>query len=223
MPVLRVIENSRPGPAPAVMLDGVSIRYGGNGAPVYEAVAPVSLRVAENEFVAIVGPDRLRQVHPAQRGGRACCSPAAGTVAIFGAAARGAQRQGGLPVPAGRADAVEDGARQRRHRARGRRARRAREALEQARRWLRRVGLLGLRRPLSASALGRPAQARRPRAGADPRSQDPADGRALRPARRADAPDHGRRCCSTCGPPTARPCCSSRTTWKRRSRSPTAS
>ena len=56
MPVLRVIENSRPGPPPAVMLDGVSIRYGGNGAPVYEAVAPVSLRVAESEFVAIVGP-----------------------------------------------------------------------------------------------------------------------------------------------------------------------
>ena len=161
MPVLRVIENSRPGRPPAVMLDGVSIRYGGNGAPVYEAVRAVSLRVAESEFVAIVGPTGLRQVHLAQRGGWPA-APCTGAVYGLRRAARRAQRQGGLPVPAGRPDAVEDGA-----------ATTSPSRLEVGgharapRRWNGRRpgwsawGWPAFARPLSASALGRAAQARR--------------------------------------------------------------
>ena len=54
-----------------------------------------------------------------------------------------------------------------------------------------------LRQPLSAHAVGRPAQARRPRAGPDPRSQDPPDGRAVRAARCPDPADHGQSAAGT--------------------------
>ncbi len=47
----------------------------------------------------------------------------------------------------------------------------AAEARERAQAWLARVGLARFARPLSAHAVGRPAQARRPCAGADPRSR----------------------------------------------------
>ena len=93
----------------------------------------------------------------------------------------------------------------------------ARAGLAQARRARR------LRRPLSPPALGRAEEARRPRPGADPRSPDPAHGRAVRPARRPDAADHGQPAARTVGRRAARPCCSSPTTSRRRSRSPTAS
>ena len=65
------------------------------------------------------------------------------------------------------------------------------EALQRARDWLAPRRARSLRRPLSAHALRRAAQARRAGADADPRSGNPADGRALRTARRADAADHG--------------------------------
>ena len=58
-------------------------------------------------------------------------------------------------------------------------------------------GARRVRRPLSAHAVGRAAQARRPGAGADPRSEDPADGRAVRPARRPDPADHGQSAAGT--------------------------
>src|SRR6185312_7533883 len=85
---------------------------------------------------------------------------------------------------------VEDGAGKRRHRPGDcghshRRSARAGAAMALARR------SRLVRRPLSAHALRRSAQARRSRAGADPRSENPADGRAVRPARRADPADHG--------------------------------
>lgn len=41
---------------PAVALDDVSISFAMLGQPVFKAVAPTSLHVAEGEFVAIVGP-----------------------------------------------------------------------------------------------------------------------------------------------------------------------
>jgi NitT/TauT family transport system ATP-binding protein len=57
MVVLRVIETPAAGEKPpAVALDGVAISYAVAGKPVYEAVAPTTLRVADGEFVAIVGP-----------------------------------------------------------------------------------------------------------------------------------------------------------------------
>jgi NitT/TauT family transport system ATP-binding protein len=63
----------------------------------------------------------------------------------------------------------------------GSRARSTRRALRQARR------PVGLRAPLSVGAVGRHAPARRDRAHARLRAEDPADGRAVRRARRADA------------------------------------
>src|SRR5690349_10723239 len=140
MPVLRVIENSRPGPAPAVMLDGVSIRYGGNGAPVYEAVAPVSLRVAENEFVAIVGPTGCGK-STLLNAAAGLLRPASGTVSIFGEELTGLNGKAGylfqqdalMPWKSALDNisiALEVGGTPRV------------EALEQAGRWLRRVGLM---------------------------------------------------------------------------------
>ena len=140
MPVLRVIENSRPGPPPAVMLDGVSIRYGGNGAPVYEAVAPVSLRVAESEFVDIVGPTGCGK-STLLNAAAGLLRPATGTVSIFGEELAGLNGKAGylfqqdalMPWKSALdniAIALEVGGT----------ARTA--ALEQAGRWLRRVGLL---------------------------------------------------------------------------------
>ena len=72
-----------------------------------------------------------------------------------------------------------------------------REAPKRAQRMAAPRRALGLRRPLPAHALRRPEQARRAGADADPRPRDPAHGRALRPARRADPADHGQ--------PAARP------------------
>ena len=85
---------------------------------------------------------------------------------------------------------LEDRDRQRRHwpRHQGRAARAgaaARAGLAHFRRPRR------LRQPLSAHAVRRPAQAGRAGAGPDPRSKDPADGRAVRPARCPDPADHG--------------------------------
>ena len=56
-----------------------------------------------------------------------------------------------------------------------------------------------LRGPLPAPALRRHAQARRAGGGADQRAVDPADGRAVRRARRADQGDHAQRAARRCG------------------------
>ena len=122
------------------MLDGVSIRYGGNGAPVYEAVAPVSLRVAESEFVAIVGPTGCGK-STLLNAAAGLLRPATGTVSIFGEELAGLNGKAGylfqqdalMPWKSALdniAIALEVGGTPRT------------EALEQAGRWLRRVGLL---------------------------------------------------------------------------------
>jgi NitT/TauT family transport system ATP-binding protein len=84
MVVLRVIENVR-GRAqpPAVALDGASIAYAVPGRPAYQAVAPVSLRVAENEFVAIVGPTGCGK-STLLNAAAGLIKPASGSVEIFG-------------------------------------------------------------------------------------------------------------------------------------------
>ena len=165
-------------------------------------------------------PDRLRQVHAAQRGGRPA-GALRGAVRIFGAPLAGLNRRAGylfqqdavMPWKTAR-DNVAIGLEI------GRRVRAAKRC-ERARRGSSASGCR-FRRPLSAPALGRAAEARRPGPGADPRSRDPAHGRAVRAARRADARRSWATCCSSCGPATARPCCSSPTTSRRRSRWPTA-
>src|SRR5436190_4360504 len=143
-------------------------------------------------------PHWMRQVNTAQRGGRA-----AGTFLRLDLGARraahGRQHRCRLSLPAGRRDAVEDGARQCRHRPGGcrgctRASPRAGPGVARARRAAR------LRRPLPSPALGRAEEAGGPRPGADPRPQNPADGRAVRAAGRPDAPDHGQSAAGAVGP-----------------------
>ena len=122
--------------------------------------------------------------------------PASGAVRIFDQPLTGLNRRGRLPVSGRCAVSLEDRDRQCRHWPgdQGRAARAGagtRAGLADIRRPRR------LRRPLSAHAVGRPAQARRPRPGADPRSENPADGRAVRAARRPDPADHGQSAAGT--------------------------
>jgi NitT/TauT family transport system ATP-binding protein len=92
---LRVIDTKRDlAKAPAVVLDGVAITYGGEGAPVYEAVAPVRLEVGENEFVAIVGPTGCGK-STLLNAAAGLIKPAAGTVSVFGQALTGINAKAG--------------------------------------------------------------------------------------------------------------------------------
>jgi NitT/TauT family transport system ATP-binding protein len=140
MVVLRVIENTahrrRP---PAVALEGISIAYSVPGRPAYEAVAPVSLQVAENEFVAIVGPTGCGK-STLLNAAAGLIRPAGGSVEVFGEKLSGLNPQAGylfqqdalMPWKTALdnvAIALEIGGTPRR------------EALDRARRWLGRVGL----------------------------------------------------------------------------------
>ena len=81
---LRVIDTKRDlAKAPAVVLEEVAIAYGGDGAPVYEAVAPTHLSVGESEFVAIVGPTGCGK-STLLNAAAGLIKPAAGTVSVFG-------------------------------------------------------------------------------------------------------------------------------------------
>ena len=91
-------------------------------------------------------PDRLRQVHAAQRRRRACSRRRAGTVRVFGEPLAGINRQRRLHVPGRGADALA-------HRARQRDRRPASSAASRATRRVRaRRGLARARRPARASA-----------------------------------------------------------------------
>ena len=136
----------------------------------YPAVERGLAAVADGEFVAIVGPTGCGK-STLLNVAAGLLAPSAGTRRHFRRAARRAEPPGRLPVPGRCAVSVEDRARQRRHRARDRRHARRGEARERAQAWLAPRRARRLRRPLSAHALGRPAQARRPGAGADPRSR----------------------------------------------------
>ncbi len=52
--------------APAVALNGVDVTFRLAGGGPYRAVVNATLDVAHGEFVAIVGPYRLRQINAAQ-------------------------------------------------------------------------------------------------------------------------------------------------------------
>ena len=126
--------------APAVRLDGVSIEFAVAGNRLFRAVEQADLTVAAGEFVAIVGPTGCGK-STLLNASAGLVRPADGTVSVFGDAARRPQPPVGLPVPAGRADALEDGPGKRRDRARDRRGRPRGTARERAREWLGRVGL----------------------------------------------------------------------------------
>ena len=156
--------------AAAVGLTDVDVAFRLAGGGIYRAVERATLTVADGEFVAIVGPTGCGK-STLLNIAAGLMAPSAGTVDIFGDASRRAQPAGRLSVSGRRAVSVEDRAGQCRHRRWRPPGIAASEARARAQDWLARVGLGGVRRPLSAHALGRPAQARRAGAGADPRSE----------------------------------------------------
>ena len=85
---------------------------------------------------------------------------------------------------------VADRARQRGLRPQAARRAARRSARREARTWIKKVGLEGSRAQVPAPALGRHAPARGHRAHAGRQAPDHPDGRAVRRARRADAPRH---------------------------------
>jgi NitT/TauT family transport system ATP-binding protein len=125
--------------AVAVALDGVKIAFGMPDGGTYEAVAPTSLNVAESEFVAIVGPTGCGK-STLLNAAAGLVKPAAGTVHILGQPLSGINRHAGylfqqdslMPWKTAAqnvAIGLEVGGVP------------ARDALEEARDWLRKVGL----------------------------------------------------------------------------------
>ena len=186
-----------------------------------EALRSIDLDVERGEFISRGRAERLRQDHvPAhRRRARArdrrarCCStaarcaspaPTAASCSRTTACCRGA-RCSPTPSSAARSPARSAPAdRKRTHGAfEARRARRLRELS-------------------SAPAFRRHAPARQSRPRARHRSGNPADGRAVRGARRADPRDHADRAAAHLGARPARPCCSSPTRSTRRCFCPTA-
>ncbi len=179
----------------AVALDNATVAFRVAGDRVYTAVEQASLSVAHGEFVAIVGPTGCGK-STLLNVAAGLLKPAAGSVKIFGQPLDRPEPGCRLSVSGRCAVSLEDRDRQCRHwpRHQGRAAR----AGAAARAGLAHVsGARRVRQPLSAHAVGRTAQARRPRAGSDPRSENPFDGRAVRPARRADPADHGQSAAGT--------------------------
>jgi NitT/TauT family transport system ATP-binding protein len=124
---------------PAVALNEVAISFAVRGGPPYQAVAPVSLRAAESEFVAIVGPTGCGK-STLLNATAGLLRPASGTVEVFGQPLAGLNAQAGylfqqdalMPWKSALdnvAIALEVGGASRR------------EALGEARQWLARVGL----------------------------------------------------------------------------------
>lgn len=137
---LRVIDTKRDlAPVPAVALEEVSIVYGEGTSAAYEAVAPTSLSVGNNEFVAIVGPTGCGK-STLLNAAAGLLKPAAGSVSVFGQPLAGLNAKAGylfqqdalMPWKTARdnvAIALEVADRPRA------------EALEKAQAWLTKVGL----------------------------------------------------------------------------------
>jgi NitT/TauT family transport system ATP-binding protein len=137
---LRVIDTKRDlAPVPAVALEEVSIVYGEGTAAAYDAVAPTSLSVGNNEFVAIVGPTGCGK-STLLNAAAGLLKPAAGSVSVFGQPLAGLNAKAGylfqqdalMPWKTARdnvAIALEVADRPRA------------EALEKAQAWLTKVGL----------------------------------------------------------------------------------
>ena len=134
-------------------------------------------------------PVRLRQDDAAQVHRAACCAPTGGEVLLRGKRVTGPPRGDGARLPGVRplADAVDVGAQQRRCCRCATRSSARRERTRARRGGARGGRADALHRPLPVAALGRHAAARRDRARARLPAVDPADGRAVRVGRRADA------------------------------------
>ncbi len=154
--------------ASAIALSEVVVAFRVARGGSYTAVERATLKVADGEFVAIVGPTGCGK-STLLNIAAGLMAPSAGGVDIFGAPLAALNRQAGYLF---QADALfpwktalenvaigleTDGVA-------------SSVARPRAQEWLTRVGLRRLRRPLSAHAIGRPAQARGARASADPRS-----------------------------------------------------
>ncbi len=82
------------GAVSAVRLDGVRIAFRLEGGTTYEAVAETSIEVAENEFVAIVGPTGCGK-STLLNAVAGLLKPAAGSVTVFGRPLAGLCREAG--------------------------------------------------------------------------------------------------------------------------------
>ena len=173
----------------AVALSDVSIAFRLAGGGRYTAVERATLNVADGEFVAIVGPTGCGK-STLLNIAAGLLAPSAGRVDIFGSPLAALNRQAGYLF---QADALFPWKTALENVAIGLETAGTptAEARARAQSWLTRVGLgsFGDRYPHMLSG----GQRKRvgPGAGADPRSENPADGRAVRPARCADPPDHG--------------------------------
>ncbi len=153
----------------AVALDDATVAFRVADARVYTAVEKANLQVADGEFVAIVGPTGCGK-STLLNVAAGLLKPASGTVRIFEQPLAGLNRQAGYLF---QADALFPWKTALDNVAIGLEVAGApRAACAGARARLARLGRSRrLRQSLSAHALGRPAQARWPRAGADPRSR----------------------------------------------------
>ena len=186
----------------AIELRNVTKKFATADGGTYTALKDLSLTVEDGQFCAVVGPHGLRQVHDADPGLGARAS-----LARRGPRPRragpGHRHRHRLRLPAGRGVPVALGPRQRRGRARSTaggqpvRGHRAGAGLAAPGRPER------LRGPLPAPAVRRDAQAGRAGADAHQPAADPADGRAVQRARRADPGDHVHRAAAPVGPDQA--------------------
>jgi NitT/TauT family transport system ATP-binding protein len=81
-------------PAPALQLDGVAITFRFRGKAEFKAVAPVDLRVDEQEFVSVVGPTGCGK-STLLNAAAGLLQPAVGQVNVFGAPLKGLNAQAG--------------------------------------------------------------------------------------------------------------------------------
>ena len=156
---------------PALALDDITCRFAARdgGERLHGRGQDATLRVARGRVRVGGRPDRLRQVHAAQRRRRAARSRRPGTVAVFGEPLAGINRRAGYMFQAEALmpwrtalDNVTAGLEFR--------GVPTSEARERGEDWLRARRPRRLRRPLPAPALGRHAEARGAGADADPRS-----------------------------------------------------
>jgi len=204
----------------SVALAGVTVAFRLAGSAVYTAVQDASLAVAEGEFVSIVGPTGCGK-STLLNVAAGLLVPSSGRVEIFGNALTGLNRTAGYlfqsdalfpwktaieNITIGLEIAGTPTA----------------DARKRADEWMARVGLAGLgaRYPHTLSG------GQRKRVGlAQVLIRDPRILLMDEPFGPLDAQTRQIMviCCLTCGAPTARPCCSSPMTWRKRLRSPTAS
>jgi ABC-type nitrate/sulfonate/bicarbonate transport system ATPase subunit len=202
----------------AVALEDTKVAFRLGDKRVYTAVEKAHLMVAPGEFVAIVGPTGCGK-STLLNVAAGLLKPAAGRVNVFDRPLDGLNRDAGYLF---QADALFPWKTAIDNVAIGLEVKGAPRAmaLERAQGWLTAVGLgaFANRYPHMLSGGQRKRVAL-----AQVLIRDPKILLMDEPFGPLDAQTRQATCCSTSGTPTARPCCSSPTIWRRRSRSPTAS